>query len=135
MTPTGTPTLPDTERLAFILRVMAFAWHNDINDLLWLPEGEPHVNCSDTFVWGGADSEPITPENVELFEATVKECRTIGLHAWGFAETLFCARARKMRPMRLWYVRVLLREPSPENDKLVELFNACRSERDPKSEG
>jgi hypothetical protein len=100
----------------------------------WWDEKNPgkigfFANCSDTFSWGCADSEEITPENVDLLEQSYKDIidliqpeeakRYYRYHG----ATLFCSRVRKMRPMKKWLDRALVVK------KLVDLetdLTVCR---------
>lgn len=98
------------------------------------------AKCSDFFMWGCADLERIEPEDIDL----LTECfRDLAEHdATYFLGELFCARKRKMRPMRLWLGTALSQENGTARDKgetepgpVRDLFLACGPERDPRSEG
>lgn len=81
------------------------------------------VNCSDFFDWGCADAEDITPENLHLLEQAYIDCDATTDDEYNvvYGNTLFAARARKMRPQKPCY-----KGWSPQ---LVELFNQCGPER------
>jgi len=73
--------------------------------------------CNDFFFWGCADSESITPDNLQV----LRECfEAVGENHREWAPLLFCARIRKLRPQGCAY---------PMAPKLRELFDACGSKR------
>jgi hypothetical protein len=92
--------------LAFFMRVLKIFEDLDLRDFLTWSSQNPAplwflVNCSDTFDWGTADSEKLTPENLHVLEQSIKDVQSFGynfseLH---WATTLFCARVRGERPM------------------------------------
>ena len=118
----------------FVMRVLhLFAVHpNDLNqELSWVTDSASgpvrfYVDCSDTFAWATSDSEPLTPDNIGVFEQVLADLGTQD-NCFMFASTLFAARVRGMRPMRLAYPK-----DSPE---VCALFDACGPERDRKTEG
>ena len=97
------------------------------------------VNCSDTFFWGTADSEHLTPENISILEEAVRVCvlleqtctdpnNTRHRHASRFyATVLFCAKIRNMRPVRSAY--------PADFSEISALYDACGPERTRESEG
>lgn len=114
------------EKLSFITRVLRIFWTEDSESMMFwrVDNNEPsfYVMCSDTFAWGSADVEEITPDNVGRLEQTIEEVKALGEEAqawmgWGFV--LFCARVRGIRVMPL------LKFP----EALKELFDACGPER------
>lgn len=115
------------EQLDFLLRVMRC--FNDFEgpspDWLWWRTDEEYapftlfVKCSDTF-GNGADLEPLTPENIAEMERAVADCAVDPVGS-AYAPELFCARMRKMRPMRAAY---------PREPKLAALFDACGQVRE-----
>lgn len=85
--------------------------------------------CSDTFAWGCADSEEITPENVALLEQSYSDIADMipnedaKRYYRYLGPTLFCSRVRKTRPMKRWLDSVLVVK------KLVDLetdLSVCR---------
>lgn len=73
------------------------------------------INCNDVFVWGCADLEAITEENLPV----LKESLAIS-SLWG--SLLFCARVRGMRPQGAMYAHI--------DKELWEHFDACGPERE-----
>lgn len=104
----------------YVYRVLCAAAKFDYySSIFWRVDGEYapimfFAICNDVFVWYSADAEPITPENLELFEASLADTDIVGAE-------LFAARARGMRPRRSYY-RAL-------DDRVVALFEACGPER------
>lgn len=127
--------MTDAERLAFVRRVLAAFDRCDMHSDLWWRTGERYggrqyddpatflVDCSDTFWWGTADCEEVTPENVGLLEQTFADLRVAdGPGATVHIGDLFAARIRKMRPQGACYAK----RYAP---KLWPLFDACGPER------
>ena len=91
-------------------------------------DGDIHVlvNCSDTFWWGTADNEELTPQNIGEFEkacADLREQCPPGIDGgWVYGDMLFCCRQRKMRPQNCIVKKLT-------SAKLTELLNACGPER------
>lgn len=54
------------------------------------------ANCSDTFEWGTADAETITPDDIPDLKEAIALARTLGDELW-------CARKRGMRPQGAWF--------------------------------
>lgn len=119
------------DSIAFPIDVLRFGTEHDI-DLLWSKRDNrliPAAICSDCFAWGGADAEEITPATFDLFKATVEECEKLDeAHESGqklavsFADELFAARVRRMRPQGASY------ELYPP--VLWPLFDACGPKRE-----
>lgn len=123
--------LPATD-FEFVLRVLrVFDAFNDSpegDELWWRTDGEYapvtfFAKCSDVFCWGCADMETITPDNISVLEDAVRDCRAVGrpmalLHA----VTLFCCRARRMRPQGAVYDGI--------DEKVWHLFDACGPKRE-----
>src|SRR5205814_9658982 len=100
----------------FIYRVVNAAQDAGL-ELMWsADEGVVHVavNCNDTFFWGCADAEEITPENIATFEQAVADLLAHG----HLAGELFAARVRKQRPQGASYDECYPRET-------WRLFDAC----------
>ncbi|UKK84716.1 hypothetical protein L7H23_01030 [Sphingopyxis sp. BSN-002] len=96
-------------------------WHS-------FPVGESpsqvFVACSDLFLWGCADLEPLTPDNIALLDEAAGELTAIDdCYGPEWAPRLFCCRTRKMRPQGAYYKYI----PDQFRDK----FDACGPERQP----
>jgi hypothetical protein len=87
------------------------------------------ANCSDTFTWGSADLEEITPETVGVLEQAEKDLQGIAPRTGHFLPELYASRVRKMRPMRAYYRMVRSTYPDDAATAMIELFNACGPER------
>jgi len=80
------------------------------------------VKCSDTFCWGCADAEVLTPETLPILKQAIEDCKRIDpVFGSVYACDLFTARIRQMRPQGAAY---------PENRDLWPLFDACGPERE-----
>jgi hypothetical protein len=79
------------------------------------------VNCNDAFMWGCADAEDITLENIYILEEAVEEINKINSDLNYEAPLLFCAKSRKMRPQNALYKHI--------DQELWPLFDACGPER------
>lgn len=116
-----TPEMGDALALR-VLRVLAFEY---CRDAFWREdEGilSMSINCSDVFVWGGADCETITDANIDLLEATFAECEAVfGKYNADSAAELFVARARGIRPQGAFYADL--------GSQWQALFDACGPER------
>lgn len=99
----------------------------DVHEIWWRanePQYEPFkllINCNDLFYWACADSEEITPDNLDVLEQAFADLRTLSerWRDWHKAKKgnegsppfiymhlgleLFCARVRKMRPQGACY--------------------------------
>lgn len=123
-----------------VLRVFADADARE--SLFWkFEDGELKMfaNCSDTFDWGSADLEEITPETIPVLEQALKDLQAIDTSVPGFLidtsippflAELYASRMRKMRPMRSYYRMIRNIYPDAVVNKTFELFNACGPERD-----
>jgi hypothetical protein len=126
------------ETLAFILRVLRCfngidaAYHEW---LWWRTDGKYApvmflVCCNDTFYYASSDVDRLMPDNISLLEETIADIkREVGdgdEEAWGvYVPVLFCARIRKMRPIRAAY---------PSNAKIAAMLDACGPPRTGKEE-
>lgn len=91
------------------------AQFHSCDSIFWDEDLRFYVNCNDVFDWGCSDAEEVTPENIHLLEQSFKDDRI-------YAETLFCARVRKIRPQGAAY-------PPKEREKTIQLLNECGPER------
>ena len=118
---------PDYEFVMRVLRAFAPPYASCTEDLSWSVTGDYApltflVDCSDTFDWATADSEPIGPADIDDLErafADVRAAAGVGMPELE-APMLYCARRRGRRPMRLAY---------PEDTRLWPLFDAAGPER------
>lgn len=140
----------DSEQLDLIRRTLRVYDTADCHEqLYWRIDGievptpgkiELFAGCNDLFWWATSDAEPITSDNIEILEQTLKELKVIDDSRDRAAQIsqkadlpvlylsdLFAARSRKMRPQRPYYERM-----SPE---LKVLFDTCGPERTRESEG
>lgn len=74
-----------------------------------------HVRCSDEFAYAAADCEPITAENIEVFERSIAECEALDWRFQPDGALLFVARVRKEMPLA-----AVLRDLDPRVRALVE---------------
>lgn len=116
------------ELTGFIWKLLEVTSFDIADEIWWRTDGEYSpvtffVVCNDLFWWGTADCEAITPENIYLLEESIKELKELGESKYYLATSLFCCKARKMRPQKPFYKEII-----PENCQ--ELFNACGPERD-----
>ncbi len=108
----------------FIMRVLtatAMAPHDLCGEIFWRVDGKNapitfFLDCSDTFSWGTADFEPLTEENIHIFEEAVADICAVNPDYAYYAPELFAARIRGRRPMAFAY---------PSDPKLHALFDAC----------
>lgn len=82
------------------------------------------VTCNDFFFWACSDMEEVTPENVSVLEACVRDMRALKIvdekereADWADAGLLFCARVRGMRPQGAYYAHI--------DKHWWPLFDAC----------
>lgn len=117
--------MSESERLAFITRVMAFTYIADIREeLSWsVTDGVVQfwINCSDLFVWGCADSEELGPDTFEELELACRHADKVGAGAC-FGAELYCCRMSKMRPQGAAYAGLPL--------EMWHLLDACGQERE-----
>ena len=98
------------------------AKHDFIYDIAWNEDLVFSITCNDVF-HRAADAEEITSqEDVDMIEQAAKELLEINPSADVWATFLFIARKRKMRPLCNWHLGI--------DNEIVELFNACRPERE-----
>ncbi len=96
------------------------------NDELWWRTDSDYapitllVNCNDLFFWGCADSETLTPADLDDLEKAVADAKAAGDEHHG--HLFWVARKRGMRPQGAYYKYF--------EGSLPELFNACGSERE-----
>ena len=98
------------------------------DELRWRDDGAGltfKVDCSDTFYWGTADSEEVTEADLPELQRAMADssCCPAGRDLW---PVLWCARKRGMRPMEVFYRRVLNGPPdSGAAGTLAALFDAA----------
>jgi hypothetical protein len=100
----------------------------DCQSLLWWRTDAEYapvtffIQCSDEFDLATADCERVTPENLQVLKDAIKDCQVAEKDKWAvYGPLLFCARVRKMRPMKMSY---------PKDEPAVgELFDAAGPER------
>lgn len=124
----------ERDEAAFFMEVLRLANEHDCtNDLIWNEEDGKlscAVICSDEFWWGCCDAEPLTPETLPVYRQALEECaeleKTLPKNSHMFprlyADELFAARMRKMRPQGDSY------EMYPP--VMWHLFDACGPVRD-----
>lgn len=114
------------EQAVEVLSLVAEYEQHDI--LWWRCDGDYApitiwVRCSDAFCWGSADGEEVTPDNLpelrRAFEDAERVCPRFGKI---YADTLFVARVRGMRPQGAAYPK--------DYPQLWPLFDACGPERE-----
>lgn len=118
-------------QLDFIMRVLDITSIHRFDcagELTWRTDGRYapisfFVDCSDLFYWGCADSEPLTPENVDEFERAYEDLKAQFGYTMAsiYGSMLFCARQRKLRPQGCCY---------PDDRALWPLFDECGPERE-----
>lgn len=88
----------------FVQRVLVALQGNC--DCLWWQQRQGdskmrfYVRCNDTFEYACADTEEITPDNIDLLEQTYAEAEALGGICTVYADTLFVARLRKQLPLQ-----------------------------------
>lgn len=115
----------DSKQAAFCQRVLDAVAFDDCDMIWWRTDSEYapitfFVNCNDLFAWATADAEDVTPENIHLLEQSIKDVRAID-DCSQMAGSLFCCRARKLRPQGAAY---------PKDERLWALFDECGPDRD-----
>lgn len=105
----------------FILNILRlYDKYDDHDELRWHFNAEQltfYVNCNDLFVWGCADAEEITPEDLPALEQAFHDCVTADDCCSHYGPWLFVARKIKMRPQTC----ILKKMP----DAIRPLFEAC----------
>lgn len=113
-------------QVEFVYRWLDLACRYDMQDSFWWrTDGEYapvtiFVNCNDLFWWATADSEQVTPDNLDVLEQAIKDCRAID-DCSSCGIDLFCCRLRKMRPQGACYKHI--------KKELWHLFDAAGPER------
>ena len=125
----------DAEHLQYVLDVLAITHDADLTfqdcPFLWhVADGRAvfSMACSDTFAWGCADAETITPEDIPLLRQTLADLKAAGDYSEAWLGPLFCARKRGMRPMNRWMRDMTEREGL--RGGALELFLATGPERE-----
>ena len=96
-------------------------------DLFWRVKDDAvklYAMCNDTFYWGVANAEEITPERLPILEQAAKDAQAIDT---SLLVELYAARVLGMRPQRAWF--------KGKSEAVTALFEACGPERDTKDEG
>jgi hypothetical protein len=126
--------LTNDEHLQFILELLKISRDADLIyqdcPFLWHVEDDrAHFSmaCSDTFAWGCADAEDITPDDLPLLRQTFADLKAAEGHSEIWLAELYSARRRGMRPMNRW-MQVQRREGM--NDAAYALFCAAGPERE-----
>lgn len=143
----------------YMIEVLRIFRELDIEDeLYWRfgKNGEPifWVLCSDFFMWGCADGEDITPDDIPLLKQCIEDLKVTEAQTWQLdVGLLFAARKRSMRPMRLWLKRLRYgdyhdpdrrtpekiaawnAEHGESHEKMYQLFLAAGPERTREGEG
>lgn len=84
------------------------------------------ANCSDSFAWASADCEPITAENIAVFEQSVRD--VVAADIYHSYSLLFAARVRRRVP-------VVRRPPGdplgwdPDSRRLWEMYEAAAEDQ------
>lgn len=127
--------MTETEHLAFILDLLTITRDAELVfedcPFLWhVADGRAsfYMACSDTFAWGCADAEDITPEDIPLLRQTLSDLKAAGGYSEMWLGVLFCARKRGMRPMNRWMKD--MREKEDMTDAVFELFCAAGPARE-----
>jgi hypothetical protein len=130
----------DVSELAFLRKLIELMDEHDIDVQFMRRNGvtSAAIGCNDTFFWGCADAEEVTPETIDALESALAEMREAS-KPWlreqdipnkaymesgssTFGDVLYCARARKMRPQGAMYKHM--------RPYMRPLFNACGPERE-----
>jgi hypothetical protein len=107
-----------------VLRLLRLFEGDDCSWLIWAEDRDElrfAVNCSDTFAWGTADAEDVSDDDLDAIAQAKTDSRIDP-----FWPTLWVARKRQMRPMRLFL--------DDTAEPMSGLLMACGPERDPRSE-
>lgn len=96
----------------------------DLEALWYVEDGEVKAafNVNDVFAWGCADAEDVEPNDLDLLEAAHRDLDGLCPGASHWAEVLYTARKRGMRPQGAFYEKCL-----PE--ETWSLFNTCGPHR------
>ena len=128
-------TTSEAKNASLAERAMIATGFGYCDDLWWrMSDENPQtlqvfIRCSDLFIWGCADVEQITEENIDLLEQTFAECEErFGKYRAKWAGALFGARVRKMRPQDAWYNRIIGTN-SDEDVAWRALFDATGEKR------
>lgn len=108
------------DKFDFVMRVFRATAFDHCEDIWWRTDDEYaplsiFVTCNDLFWWATADSELVTPDNIDVLEQAYRDSEDHG-------GLLFCCRVRRMRPQGPYY------KYFDENEK--QLFDACGPERE-----
>lgn len=138
--------LNDPRHLEYVLVVLKIMEQADcFESLLWrVKDGRCAFSlmCSDTFAWGCADAEEVTPDDVPLLWITWQDLKAIqdadrASAALCDLPELYAARKRCMRPMNAWMAsqdgtrkKPPGTAPKPEWEPVKALFQAAGPERD-----
>lgn len=111
----------------FLTEFFQVTWNYDAHQgWFWRVDGGAvrlFAVCNDTFVWGCADGEEITPENIGQLRQAFADCQAAERVAGTvYAGELFAARIRQMRPQGACYKGM---EPA-----IAALFDACGPPRE-----
>lgn len=133
----------ETRFLTRVLELFSLSHADAYGDLFWRVEnGTVHlsVNVSDVSAWGGADTEPITPEALPALEQAYIDLKA--LNAEHFTAELYAARQRRERPQGAAYpderdqgwreVSALLDACGPERQLGLGNPKAAPAHRDPR---
>jgi len=123
---------PHVRQLRFLQRVMGIFALADVQSALWWNvKGELFANCSDTFWWGTADVEEITPERLPVLERAYADLIAISDLATEELAELYAARVRGLRPQGAAYPKAAPDSPHwDEVQQIIALFDACGPERE-----
>ena len=119
--------LSDNDLSQFIMRVLNLASKYDLCSVIWWRTDGKYapitffVNCNDLFYWACADTEEITPENIDSLEQAIIDLGAICKHGEVYGVELWCSRMRHMRPQGAFY---------PHDKELWLLFDECGPERE-----
>src|SRR5882672_11314159 len=99
----GDPTHPVMAKWRWrtFMEIVLTLFEGEANDdLLWAVGGDGELRfsaqCSDRFVWGSADCEPITPDTLGDLTKAYSDAMAVGDP--DHFPLLYAARLRKMRP-------------------------------------
>lgn len=118
----------DPKKVDFVFKWLALAdkW-NKQDDFWWRCDEEYapvtiFINCNDLFYWATADCEEINSENIDSYDQCMKDADAVKEFGHCYANALWCARQRGMRPQGACYKHY------PK--ELWPLFDACGLERE-----